>query len=142
MPARKPAHTPDPPMQTEAEQIAAAPVVEAPQTQTIVSADEALKARVTEIMSDQFGGEDGEPKEGVTKWNDMVRQQVIEADSLATQRESIYKKQEANRTLLRAFRDMEQIPGDVVEYFYTTRVRKTKAQKEAEKTANAPADDA
>ena len=130
------------PLQTEAEQVAAAPVVEQPTPDTpdapsTTSTDEELKARVTAIMAEQFGGEDGAPAEGVTPWNDMVRQMVIEADQLETAYQQILKKKEANRTLLRAFRDMGQLPGDVCEFYYTTRKRKTKAEKAAEKANGA-----
>lgn len=121
----------------EQEMIENAPVVEQPTepttepTEQPTETDTSLEAQVSEIFRKQFGN-DGEPLEGETRWADFIREQVIEADALEGQYRTILTKKEANRTLLRALGDMEQVPTEIANFYYPPRKRKTKAEKDAE----------
>lgn len=117
-------HTP-----TEAEQVRDAPIVEGDNTTNVstpVSAEESaedaarreLEERVTALFAEQFAGEEGEPAEGVTPWDAIVREQVLEADRLETTYRQTLAMKEANRTLLRAFAGMGKVPLDVADYYY------------------------
>ena len=131
MARNKPAAQPRVEAPTEAEQVAAAPVVE---TETPAPVDPAaeLEKEVQELFSQQFGGEDRSPQEGVTPWDNMVREMAVEADRLQTEYERILKAKEDNRTLLRAFVGMDKLPEIVANYYYPPRKRLTKAEKAAQ----------
>lgn len=115
----------------EQEQVAAAPVVEAPDP----SPEQALQAAIDALFAVQFGGDDGEyvPTDGADpEWDTMVREQVLAADQLRIEKEAIFEKMEANRTLLRAFATMNKVPRIVADYYYNPRTRKNKNGASAE----------
>ena len=63
---------------TEQEQIANAPVVEDTTVDSgTASSDDKLKAEVTALIEAQYGNE-GEPTEGTERWDDIVREMVID----------------------------------------------------------------
>lgn len=113
---------------TEQEQIANAEVV----SDTEYDAAQEGISLGEQLVKDQFGGDDHEPVEGTERWDDMVREQVIEADRLETMKREVYAKMEANRTLLRAFRDMGKLPAEVVEVYYKTSARGPRKKKDTE----------
>lgn len=79
----------------------------------------------TEQMPDPF------TKEEFDSWPQHIQEMVVEADKLEAEYRTVLLKKEANRTLLRAFRDMGQVKSEVVEYFYKTQNRGPRTKKSA-----------
>ena len=125
---------------TEEQLVADAPIVEGDNT-TNESATaptegqdaerEALIERATALIQEQFGGEDGAPKEGVTAWPEHIRQVVLDADRLEVEYRQTLAMKEANRTILRAFATMKQLPQDVADLYYKPTKRGKRGQNGA-----------